>query len=198
MKAAAKIGYTFNWLYADDKDIAYYNSGNNPVRAKGTTGQLPMSADNTWKGWDPDTNVADYTPPAQHPQVVNQDYITSWNNKQAQGLRGRGLQPVQLGVPLADARQADRRSGCPAGRKLDLPGLVDAMEEAGTTDLRGQEDLPLALKVIGNPSDPALKAAVRTLKAWVRHGTQRRDRTTTASTTTPTRSGSWTPGGRCG
>ncbi|HWI73943.1 MAG TPA: penicillin acylase family protein, partial [Baekduia sp.] len=53
-KAAAKIGYTFNWLYADDKDIAYFNSGNNPVRATGTTGQLPMSPDNTWKGWNPD------------------------------------------------------------------------------------------------------------------------------------------------
>jgi hypothetical protein len=50
------------------------------------------------------------------------------------------------------------------------------MEEAGTTDLRGQEDLPLALKVIGTPSDPGLRAAVKTLKAWVKSGTQRRDK----------------------
>ena len=32
-RAASKIGYTFNWFYADDKHIAYFNSGDNPVRA---------------------------------------------------------------------------------------------------------------------------------------------------------------------
>ncbi|HEY6759836.1 MAG TPA: penicillin acylase family protein [Baekduia sp.] len=174
-KAAAKIGYTFNWLYADDKDIAYYNSGNNPVRADGTTGQLPMAADETWQGWNPDTNVADYTPPDQHPQVVNQDYITSWNNKQAKGFAGAdtNLFSSVFRSQMLD-RQLDQRLA--GGQKLDLPGLVDAMEEAGTTDLRGQEDLPLALKIIGNPTDPDLAAAVATLKAWVDDGTHRRDR----------------------
>ena len=34
-RAAHKIGYTFNWLYADDRDIAYFNSGDNPQRAAG-------------------------------------------------------------------------------------------------------------------------------------------------------------------
>ncbi|MCW2985905.1 MAG: Penicillin amidase, partial [Conexibacter sp.] len=174
-KAAAKIGYTFNWLYADDKDIAYFNSGNNPIRASGTTGQLPMSPANTWKGWDPATNLADYTPASEHPQVVNQDWITSWNNKQAKGFAGAdsNLFSSVFRSQMLD-RQVEKR--LQNGKKLDLPGLVDAMEEAGTTDLRGQEDLPLALKVIGNPSDPDLKAAVATLKAWVASGTQRRDK----------------------
>src|SRR5439155_6325058 len=31
-RAAAKIGYTFNWFYTDPEHIAYFNSGNNPVR----------------------------------------------------------------------------------------------------------------------------------------------------------------------
>jgi acyl-homoserine lactone acylase PvdQ len=174
-KAAAKIGYTFNWLYADDKDIAYYNSGNNPVRAPGTTGQLPMSPANTWKGWDPETNLADYTPPAEHPQVVNQDWITSWNNKQAKGFAGAdsNLFSSVFRSQMLDRQIEQRLEG---DKKLDLPGLVDAMEEAGTTDLRGQEILPLALKVIGAPTDPALKSAVTTLKAWMKAGTQRRDK----------------------
>jgi acyl-homoserine lactone acylase PvdQ len=174
-KAAAKIGYTFNWLYTDDKDIAYYNSGNNPVRAPGTTGQLPMTPANTWKGWDPETNLADYTPPSEHPQVINQDWITSWNNKQAKGFAGAdsNLFSSVFRSQLLDRQIEQRLKG---DKKLDLPGLVDAMEEAGTTDLRGQEDLPLALKVIGTPSDPALEAAVQTLKAWVASGTQRRDK----------------------
>jgi acyl-homoserine lactone acylase PvdQ len=174
-KAAAKIGYTFNWLYADDKDIAYFNSGNNPERADGTTGQLPMSPANTWKGWDPVTNLADYTPASEHPQVVNQDWITSWNNRQAKGFAGAdsNLFSSVFRSQMLDRQVAQRLRG---DRKLDLPGLVDAMEEAGTTDLRGQEDLPLALKVIGSPSDPDLKATVATLRAWVKAGTQRRDK----------------------
>ena len=49
-----KIGYTFNWLYVDDRDIAYFNSGNNPQRAAGVTGQLPMPARLEWRGFDPD------------------------------------------------------------------------------------------------------------------------------------------------
>jgi acyl-homoserine lactone acylase PvdQ len=175
MRSAAKIGYTFNWLYTNSRDIAYYNSGNNPVRAPGTTGQLPMSPSNTWQGWDPDTNVADYTPPSEHPQVVDQDYLTSWNNKQAPGFSGAdsNLFSSVFRSQMLDKQVTQRLAG---GRKMDLPGLVDAMEEAGTTDLRGQEDLPLALQVIGNPSDPALKSALATLRTWVAHGTQRRDK----------------------
>ena len=33
--AASNIGYTFNWFYTDKTDIAYFNSGDNPVRAAG-------------------------------------------------------------------------------------------------------------------------------------------------------------------
>jgi acyl-homoserine lactone acylase PvdQ len=173
--AAAKIGYTFNWLYADDRDIAYFNSGNNPARARGTTGQLPMSADNTWQGFDPATNVAHYTPAAEHPQVIDQDWITSWNNKQAPRFAGAdsNLFSSVFRSQMLDQEISARLAG---GAKLTLPGLVDAMEEAGTTDLRGEQVLPWALKIIGNPSEPGLKSAVATLKAWVARGAHRRDK----------------------
>jgi hypothetical protein len=51
-----------------------------------------------------------------------------------------------------------------------------AVAGAGTTDLRGEQVLPWALKIVGNPSDPGLKAAVATLKAWVASGAHRRDK----------------------
>jgi acyl-homoserine lactone acylase PvdQ len=173
-KAAAKIGYTFNWFYVDDKDIAYFNSGNNPVRAPGTTGQLPMDPSDTWQGWNPDTNVAEYTPSSQHPQVVNQDWITSWNNRQAQGYAGAdsNLFSSVFRSQMLDKQIEQRLAG---GRKMTLPKLVDAMEVAGSVDLRGQEDLPLALRVIGRPKDKQLSAAVKTLRAWLRTGAHRRD-----------------------
>ena len=38
-RAASMIGYTFNWFYVDAEHVAYYNSGANPMRAKGVDGQ---------------------------------------------------------------------------------------------------------------------------------------------------------------
>ena len=43
-RAADDVDYTFNWFYVDDKDIAYFNSGDNPVRAKGADPSLPVRA----------------------------------------------------------------------------------------------------------------------------------------------------------
>jgi acyl-homoserine lactone acylase PvdQ len=173
--AASKIGYTFNWLYVDDKDTAYFNSGNNPVRPAGATGQLPMTEANTWKGYNADLNTAQYTPPAQHPQVVDQDWMTSWNNRQAAGYAGAdtNLFSSVYRSQMLDQEISARLTG---GRKLTLPGLVDAMEEAGSTDLRGEQVLPWALKVLGTPKDPALRSAVATLRSWVANGAHRRDK----------------------
>jgi len=175
-KAASLIGYTFNWFYIDSKHIAYFNSGNNPVRHAGITGQLPTPAKYEWKGYDPATWTAMYTPFSQHPQLIDgQAYYTSWNNKQARGYAGADtnlFSSVYRNELLS--RQIDKRLA--GGRLLTLPGLVDAMEEGGLTDLRAQEDLPLALKIIGTPPDAKTRNAVALLKAWLAAGGQRRDR----------------------
>ena len=75
------------------------------------------------------------------------------------------------------------------------------MGNAGTQDLRGVEVLPYALKVIGHPSNPDLAEAVTALQCMGRQGAHRISREhpgrNRASTTRPTRFGSWTPGGRC-
>ena len=44
-----------------------------------------MAADaaHEWSGYAPETNTADYAPPSGHPQTTDQDYLVSWNNKQA-------------------------------------------------------------------------------------------------------------------
>jgi hypothetical protein len=53
--------------------------------------------------------------------------------------------------------------------------MVNAMELGGSTDLRAHVDLPLALRVIGKPADPGLRAAVDELRAWQRAGGLRKD-----------------------
>ncbi len=175
-RAAAKIGYTFNWLYADDRDIAYFNSGNNPQRAAGVTGQLPMPARLEWRRFDAARSTAAYTPFSQHPQAINgQPYITSWNNKQARGYAGADTNVYSsvFRSQMLDEEIAARIAG---PRTIDLPDLVEAMGEAATTDLRAERVLPLALDVIGTPADPALAGAVAALRAWVADGSHRRDR----------------------
>ncbi len=59
---------------------------------------------------------------------------------------------------------------------MTLVELINAMGNAGTQDLRGAEVLPYALKLIGNPSNPALRTAVSELRAWVASGAHRINR----------------------
>ena len=175
-RAASRIGYTFNWLYADDRDIAYFNSGNNPQRAAGVNGQLPMPGRLPWRGFDPDRSTAAYTSFAKHPQAIDgQAYLTSWNNRQAPGYAGAdtNLFSSVFRSQMLDQEIDARIAGA---KKIDLPGLVEAMGEAATTDLRAEAVLPLALAVIGTPEDPALADAVAKLRAWVADGSHRRDR----------------------
>ena len=150
----ANIGYTFNWFYVDAKHIAYFNSGNNPVRAKGDDRPAPDGArPSEWRDFDPDLNTARYTPPAQHPQVDRPAVLTSWNNRQAPGYAGAdsNLFSSVYRSQMLDRQLALRLKG---GHKLTLPEMVDAMEQAGTTDLRGMTALPLALRVLGHAEGP--------------------------------------------
>jgi acyl-homoserine lactone acylase PvdQ len=179
-RAMEQVGYTFNWFYADDRDIAYFNSGNNPVRATGVNHNFPVRARFEWRDFNPTLVTADYTPASEHPQVVNQQFLTSWNNKQAPAYRASdgqfGFGSVYRSEPLDDRI----RRGIAGSGKMDREGLIDAMETAGTVDLRAVKVLPFALRVLESASatrnDSQLAAAIARLKAWVRAGGQRLDK----------------------
>jgi acyl-homoserine lactone acylase PvdQ len=172
--AAYRVGYTYNWFYVDDRDIAYFNSGANPVSDPRVDPTLPIAGADEPEGFDPKANTTAYTPFAQHPQVVNQDFITSWNNKQAPQFSASNSQYGSIyRSQLLDARISGLIAGA---RKTTLPALVGAMEDAGTVDLRADRDLPDLLDVIGRPTDPALAQAVAELSAWHADGSHRIDR----------------------
>ncbi|MDI5971628.1 penicillin acylase family protein [Streptomyces sp. SL13] len=174
--AVSNINYTFNWFYADSQHTAYYNSGNNPVRAANVDASLPVLAEPQyeWQGFDPDTYTADYTPTDQHPQSVDQDYYVSWNNKQAKGYTDANFGDGSVHrVNLLDARvKALVQRG-----KVTRSDLVKAMEDAATTDLRGEDVLPDVLAVLDSApiTDPQLAADVAELKQWSADGTKRRE-----------------------
>ncbi|RVU25196.1 penicillin acylase family protein [Streptomyces antnestii] len=173
-KAAQHISYAFNWFYADSRDIAYYNSGANPVRADGVDASFPVKARKAyeWRDFDPADNTAAYTPPSQHPNSLNQDYYVSWNNKQAKGF---GAANFSLGaVHRADLLDG-RVKRLVADGGVTRASLTQAMEEAAVTDLRGEQVLPEILKVVRSKpiDDPALNKAVQQLEAWRKAGAQR-------------------------
>ncbi|MDH6138932.1 acyl-homoserine lactone acylase PvdQ [Kitasatospora sp. GP30] len=173
-QAVQNINYTFNWFYADSQHTAYYNSGNNPVRAPGVDPGLPVMAQPAyeWQGFDPATNTAQYTPPSQHPQSVDQDYYVSWNNKQAAdyGSAGFGDGSVHR-ANLLDSRV----KALVAKGGVTRASLTQAMEDAAVTDLRGEDVLPELLQVIGSApvTDPQLASVVQELTSWQASGSKR-------------------------
>ncbi|MEU9333661.1 penicillin acylase family protein [Streptomyces sp. NPDC048290] len=173
-EATRHINYTFNWFYADAQHTAYYNSGDNPVRAPGVDPEFPAWARPAyeWRGWDPATNTADYTPPAQHPNSVDQDYYISWNNKQAKDYAAApwGTGSVHRGNLLDDRVKKLVQQG-----KVTRSALVRAMADAGLADLRAEQVLPDLLRAVTSApvTDPAAAAAVGKLQAWVAAGAKR-------------------------
>jgi hypothetical protein len=183
--SASRIAYTFNWFYINAKHIAYYNSGENPMRPKHVDPNLPTMGrpQFTWRGFNPDKPQFSLRKLNQmlrqgHPHVADQRYITSWNNKQAPGFSAADDQfsygSLYRNQPLADRIKA----GIRGPKKMSLAQLASAMEDAGTVDLRGAYVLPWIFKVIdAKPvTDPKLKTALAALKAWVATGAHRIDR----------------------
>jgi acyl-homoserine lactone acylase PvdQ len=173
-KAVQNINYTFNWFYADSQHTAYYNSGDNPVRAAGVDAEFPAwaRAPYEWRNWNPATNVADYTPPSEHPNSIDQDYYISWNNKQA---KDHPSAPWGNGSVHRGNLLDDRVKRLVAAGGVTRASLTKAMAEAALVDLRAEDVVPDLLKVVNSSpvTDSAAAAAVSKLQSWVASGSKR-------------------------
>ncbi|MFI6336464.1 penicillin acylase family protein [Streptomyces sp. NPDC050535] len=172
--ATQHINYTFNWFYADSTHTAYYNSGDNPVRATGIDAEFPVWAQAAydWQGWNPATNTATYTAASAHPNSIDQDYYISWNNKVAKDYTTApwGNGSVHRGNLIDDRVKRLVTAG-----GVTRSSLVKAMADASVADLRGEDVLPDLLKVVNSQpvTDTAAAAAVSKLSAWVTAGSKR-------------------------
>jgi len=168
MDAASDINFGFNWAYVDAAHIAYYQSGWYPLRAKGTSPDFPVlgTGEYDWRG---------RLGFAEHPHVVDQDYLVSWNNRQAPGWSAADDQYAYGSVQRAQLLDRFVRAGLRNGGTLRLEDLVQAMGEPATQDLRGVKVLPTLLRAVGDPPDEASRRALATLRDWMAHGAHRRD-----------------------
>ncbi|MHB8659281.1 MAG: penicillin acylase family protein [Solirubrobacteraceae bacterium] len=181
--AAYEIGYTFNWFYTDDKHIAYYNSGLNPVRASNTDPLFPSWAQYGWRGYGgavrttPASLTERQTSENAHPHTIDQSYLTSWNNKQAPGYNDAATAQQFSSIYRSQLLDNNIHHYLSVGHgKMTLTDLVNAMGNAGTQDLRAVEVLPYALRVVGRPRNAALAHDVALLASWVASGGHRIDR----------------------
>jgi acyl-homoserine lactone acylase PvdQ len=169
VKAMAGVEFSFNWFYADDRDIAMYSSGRLAVRAPGTDPALPTDGSGAydWRG---------FLTPAQHAQAISpkSGEILNWNNKPAANVGASddnwSFGPIQR-VQLLQ-KQLDSRKG-----KLTLADVASAMNGAATQDLRAVLLLPDVAAVLqtGPAPDPRAAQMLQLLEAWAANGASRID-----------------------
>ncbi|HEY3735677.1 MAG TPA: penicillin acylase family protein [Streptosporangiaceae bacterium] len=170
MAAASDIGFTFNWFYADDKDIAYYVSGLDPVRPSFVDPNLPTwgTGGSEWLGFQPSSrHVHEIDPP--------QGFFDSWNNKPAPEFSASdgqyGYGPVYRVQMLTD--QINHQFAIHHG-KITRANLVQAMETAATQDLDGITILPALLNAVHGRAEPTgVREMLAALRTWNRTGAHR-------------------------
>lgn len=165
-KAAGKFETTFNWHYADDKNIAYFSSGLLPIRAKGTDPSLPTlgTGKYDWKGW---------LPVMKHPHAANpkSGIITNWNNKPAPGWGAADSNYDQGSVQRVEGFVGFKK-------KNQLADVVGVMNSAASRDLRASMVWPDIAKVLkGGPAPRQVdQQAAALIDAWITRGADRLDR----------------------
>lgn len=170
---SAAVDYTFNWFYIDSQHIGYQHSCLCPQRAQGVDPYLPAWGTGEWD-WQ------GFLPPAQQPWDFDPEegYLSSWNNKQAPGFRANDRQ-FSYGPTYRSQMLDVRIEAAIAAGDIDRADLVDAMEDAGTVDLRGQEALPWLLEVLGPTAPGGVDARAQEMRdrlaAWSALQTHRRD-----------------------
>ena len=158
IRTMSQVEFTFNWFYADDRDIAMYSSGRLPLRNPGVDPGLPTIGTGRyeWRGFLP----ARAPPPA--------DQRAQRRDPELEQQAGGGLRRLgqQLGLRLdsqgAAARGRDRRA-CPARtatRQADADLRRRGDEQSGDAGPAGGEALALARGRAGDRtgSQPAGRA----------------------------------------
>jgi acyl-homoserine lactone acylase PvdQ len=169
LRAMSKVNLTFNWFYADDRDIAMFSSGQIPIRAPDLDMGLPTpgTGGDEWRG---------FVPASQHVQAIDppSGAIVNWNNKP-----GRGIPAADDNWAYGSVQRVDLLTAAVAARRKHTPAsLVAAMNEAATQDLRAVRVLPAIDRVLRTGPAPNARDAqmLSLLDAWREKGASRLDR----------------------
>jgi acyl-homoserine lactone acylase PvdQ len=169
LQSMSAVEFSFNWFYADDRDIAFFSSGRLPLRAGGTDPGLPTvgTGDYDWTGFLPfEGHARGVNPPS--------GLILNWNNKAAANVGSADSNFSYGSVQRVELL----RPGLAAARKHTLAGVTSVMNAAATQDLRVTDVWPQIRAVLRTGSAPSARAeaAAGLLDAWRTAGSSRIDR----------------------
>jgi acyl-homoserine lactone acylase PvdQ len=163
------VEFSFNWFYADDRDIALFSSGRLPIRAPGTDSALPTvgTGDYEWRG---------FVPFAGHARGINppSGVILNWNNRPAADVGAADSNFAYGSVHRVDLL----RTAVVGRRRHSLATLTGAMNRAATQDLRVARVWPIIREVLQTGPAPSARAvaAASLLDTWRVNGSSRLDR----------------------
>jgi acyl-homoserine lactone acylase PvdQ len=153
------VEFSFNWFYADDRDIAMFSSGRLPVRAPGTDPALPTigTGEYDWRGFLPYSGHARGIDPPS-------GAIFNWNNRPAADVGAADSNFSYGSVQRVDLL----RSSAGGHMKHTLASLVGAMNRAATEDLRVEVVWPTIARVLQTGPAPSARAALaaNTIASW--------------------------------
>ena len=166
---------SFNWLYVDESEVAFFHSGLYPQRHPRVNPELPTWGTGEWE-WQ------GFLPLERHPHVTlgpdagtGDGFITSWNNKPARDWMAsdsnKGYGPIHRVQSLSELL-AERIAAAPDGR-LSVVDMIQIMADAATVDLRATQMLPEALDLLAGR--PAVADQVALLGSWLSSGAHRVD-----------------------
>ena len=163
------VEFSFNWFYADDRDIALFSSGRLPVRAAGTDPALPTvgTGEYDWRG---------FIPFAAHAQGINppSGTILNWNNRPAPNVGA-----ADSNFAYGSVHRNDLLRAAVAGRKKHtLATLTSAMNKAATQDLRAVRVWPVIRAVLqtGPGAERARRGCSQSRRQLAAAGSSRLDR----------------------
>jgi acyl-homoserine lactone acylase PvdQ len=169
LKTMDAVEFSFNWFYADDRDIAFFSSGRLPIRAAGTDPALPTvgTGGYDWRG---------FVPFAAHAQAIDppSGKIVNWNNRAAADVGA-----ADTNFAYGSVERVDLLNAALAGRKKHtLVSVAAAMNKAATQDLRAQRVWPAIRAVLATGPAPSARAeaAAGLVDAWRSAGSSRLDR----------------------
>ena len=163
-----QVEFAFNWVYADNKDIAYFSSGRLPLRPPNVDLGLPTNGNGTeeWRGFEP---------LKAHPQAIDPrgGVIVNWNNKPALGFASAD---DHWSYGSLDRVQMLMR-GLAAKRRRSPASVVAAMNTAATEDFRATFVLPSIAAVLAGSNAPSQRddQMLKLLLGWRSHGASRLD-----------------------
>jgi acyl-homoserine lactone acylase PvdQ len=164
-KVMHNVEYTFNWLYADSRNIAMYSSGRLPRRHPRADPNLPTlgTGNYEWRG---------FLSRRAHPQAINprSGVLLNWNNKPAPAFGAADDNWSYGSVQRVEAFKGLKR-------KNRLHDVVGVMNAAATRDLKATEVWPAVRRVLaGGPApDPLTQQAADLVTRWSRAGASRID-----------------------